>query len=119
MKRRRGDPIRGIAAPVTMAPETSPQEFPALGRAGLADGHQGFEEFADGRFVGAGEVARDVFGCDGLGAFAGLWESWQPPDGSRVESCAILTTAANEFIPTFHDRMPVILSRSVRLVTSP
>ena len=43
-------------------------------------------------------------------AFAGLWETWQPPDRSRVESCTILTTAANEFMRPFHDRMPVILS---------
>ncbi len=43
-------------------------------------------------------------------AFAGLWESWQPPDGARVESCTILTTAANTFIQPLHDRMPVILS---------
>ena len=43
-------------------------------------------------------------------AFAGLWESWQPPDGSRIDSCTILTTAANALMQQFHDRMPVILS---------
>ena len=43
-------------------------------------------------------------------AFAGLWESWQPPNGSRIESCTILTTAANALMQQFHDRMPVILS---------
>ena len=43
-------------------------------------------------------------------AFAGLWESWQLPGGSRVESCTILTTAANALMQQFHDRMPVILS---------
>jgi putative SOS response-associated peptidase YedK len=39
-------------------------------------------------------------------AFAALWERWQAPGGPAVESCAILTTGANELV---HDRMPVIL----------
>jgi putative SOS response-associated peptidase YedK len=43
-------------------------------------------------------------------AFAGLWESWQGDDAGTVESCAILTTEANELIRSIHDRMPVILS---------
>jgi putative SOS response-associated peptidase YedK len=38
-------------------------------------------------------------------AFAGLWERW-----NNIESCTILTTAANELAAQFHDRMPVILS---------
>jgi putative SOS response-associated peptidase YedK len=43
-------------------------------------------------------------------AFAGLWESWQPPDGSRIDSCTVLTTTANSLMQPLHDRMPVILS---------
>ena len=43
-------------------------------------------------------------------AFAGLWENWKSPDGERIRSCAILTTAANSFIEPVHNRMPVILS---------
>ena len=45
-------------------------------------------------------------------AFAGLWESWRPPnslDGVPLESCTIITTAANELSAALHDRMPVIL----------
>jgi len=45
----------------------------------------------------------------GLMAFAGLWESWRSPDGKLVESCTILTTAANSLIEPLHVRMPVIL----------
>lgn len=44
-----------------------------------------------------------------LFAFAGLWEHWQSPDGSEIESCTIITTAANEVLRPVHDRMPVII----------
>lgn len=44
---------------------------------------------------------------------AGLWESWRDPeapkDSPRIESCTIITTAANDFISELHDRMPVKL----------
>lgn len=43
-------------------------------------------------------------------AFAGLWESWQGGNDRPIESCTILTTAANSLLQTVHDRMPVILS---------
>lgn len=42
-------------------------------------------------------------------AFAGLWEHWEGAEGDVIESCTILTTRANEFIITMHDRMPVII----------
>ncbi len=42
-------------------------------------------------------------------AFAGLWETWDGPAG-EVESCTILTTAANPFMAGLHDRMPVIFT---------
>ena len=54
--------------------------------------------------------------------FAGLWESWAVPQGTpltgslaerspgdTVETCTILTTAANETVAPVHGRMPVIL----------
>lgn len=41
-------------------------------------------------------------------AMAGLWERWDGPDGP-IDSCTILTCAANELIEPLHDRMPVIL----------
>jgi putative SOS response-associated peptidase YedK len=43
-------------------------------------------------------------------AFAGLWERWAPPDAEAVESCTILTTAANDLARPVHDRMPVIVA---------
>lgn len=44
-------------------------------------------------------------------AFAGLWESWEGPDHSHVESCTVLTTEPNELIRPIHNRMPVLLPR--------
>ncbi len=47
-------------------------------------------------------------GDGGLFAFAGLWEHWEH-EGQVVESCAIITTTANELARSIHDRMPVLL----------
>jgi putative SOS response-associated peptidase YedK len=41
--------------------------------------------------------------------FAGIWDHWEDPDGSVVESCAIITTEANELVRPIHERMPVII----------
>jgi putative SOS response-associated peptidase YedK len=48
-------------------------------------------------------------------AFAGLWESWRAPgdrstDTRPLESCTVITTAANAALEDLHDRMPVVLS---------
>ena len=56
-------------------------------------------------------------------AFAGLWEHWTVPrgvtlsgslaarrPGDVIETCTILTTAANAVVAPVHDRMPVILA---------
>jgi putative SOS response-associated peptidase YedK len=41
---------------------------------------------------------------------AGLWESWpDPARGTRVDSCTILTTPANEALSALHNRMPAVL----------
>jgi putative SOS response-associated peptidase YedK len=42
-------------------------------------------------------------------AFAGLWEQWKNPEDDVVESCALITTDANDIVRPIHDRMPVIL----------
>ena len=43
-------------------------------------------------------------------AFAGVWDRWVRKRG-RIDSCAVLTTTANEIVTPIHDRMPVILER--------
>lgn len=45
-------------------------------------------------------------------AVAGIYEEWYDNElGVTVLSCALLTTAPNEFISPIHDRMPVILAK--------
>jgi putative SOS response-associated peptidase YedK len=45
---------------------------------------------------------------DGPIAFAGVWDCWKG-GAAPLESCAIVTTGANELSRPVHDRMPVIL----------
>ena len=44
-------------------------------------------------------------------AMAGLWEHWSGPAGEEIQSCTIITTAANEVMAPIHDRMPVLLAK--------
>jgi putative SOS response-associated peptidase YedK len=41
--------------------------------------------------------------------FAGLYNLWTSPDGGRVCTCTIITTAANDLLEPLHDRMPAII----------
>ncbi len=43
----------------------------------------------------------------------GIWEIWQGADGSEIESCAIITTAANDTLAAVHHRMPAIIDPSM------
>jgi putative SOS response-associated peptidase YedK len=48
-------------------------------------------------------------------AFAGIWERWDDKEkGERLETTAIITTAANDFMSQLHDRMPVVLEAGER-----
>jgi putative SOS response-associated peptidase YedK len=40
---------------------------------------------------------------------AGLWERLESGDQAPLESCLVLTTAANEIVKPIHERMPVIM----------
>jgi putative SOS response-associated peptidase YedK len=46
---------------------------------------------------------------DELFAFGGIWEHWMAPDGSELESAAMLTTAPNAMMEQIHNRMPVVI----------
>ena len=46
---------------------------------------------------------------DGPFALAGLWESWEDPNCSHIESFTVLTTEPNDVVRPIHNRMPVIL----------
>jgi putative SOS response-associated peptidase YedK len=43
--------------------------------------------------------------------FAGIWTTWKPPTGDPVQSCTIITRAAEGDPAKVHDRMPAILPR--------
>ena len=53
---------------------------------------------------------RFVLADGGPFAFAGLWSRWRDPAGETIESCTIITTAANAVVAPIHARMPVILA---------
>src|SRR5262249_6188185 len=107
--RSRGGQLGPISAPAETAAE-KPALRHALRRRRCLIPAPGFFEWQ----AAAGGKHKQPF-CirlaeDGPFAFAGLWERWQGPDGP-VESCAILTTAANGLVRPIHERMPVILGR--------
>lgn len=43
-------------------------------------------------------------------AMAGIWETWMSPDGSELDSVAILTMAASGPVAAIHSRMPCVLA---------
>ena len=44
-----------------------------------------------------------------LFAFGGVWEYWLSPNGSELESAAMLTTAAQLPVSDIHERSPVVI----------
>lgn len=45
---------------------------------------------------------------------AGLWSTYVRPDGTKLHTCTIVTTAANALVSEIHDRMPVILTEETK-----
>jgi putative SOS response-associated peptidase YedK len=43
-------------------------------------------------------------------AFAGIWDAWKRPDGSYLETFAIVTTEPNELVAQIHNRLALILN---------
>jgi putative SOS response-associated peptidase YedK len=72
----------------------------------------GFYEWAAAR-AGGGERKQPLhIGMkDGsLFAMGGLYERWLSPDGDVLDTCTIVTTAANDLLRPVHDRMPMIVA---------
>ncbi|MGQ9927479.1 MAG: SOS response-associated peptidase [Chloroflexaceae bacterium] len=70
-----------------------------------ADGFYEWQEHAGGKQPYYARLATgEVF------AMAGLWERWQTPDGTWMQSCTIVTTTANAILQPLHERMPAILA---------
>ncbi|MFQ6538293.1 MULTISPECIES: SOS response-associated peptidase [Aphanothece] len=56
------------------------------------------------------EKGHHIRRCDGAPFWlAGLWERWIGADGTELDTCCVLTTAANRLIAPLHDRMPVLI----------
>ncbi len=45
-------------------------------------------------------------------AFAGIWETWRPPEGDAVRTCSIITCPPNDLVADVHNRMPVVLDKT-------
>lgn len=45
----------------------------------------------------------------GFFAFPALWETWHSPDGSEIDTVALVNGPANGLMAAIHDRCPVIL----------
>jgi putative SOS response-associated peptidase YedK len=66
--------------------------------------------FYEWQAVDGGKQPMYIHRAEGdLMSLAGLWEYWQSPDGSELETCTILTTGPNALMEPIHNRMPVVL----------
>lgn len=75
------------------------------------DGFYEWQQMPEGR----GKLPYFIHSADGGPlAFAGLWASWKDPaTNERLKTCTILTGEPSPAVSAIHDRMPVILDRSL------
>lgn len=70
----------------------------------LADGFYEWQKTAAGK-----QPMRITLASGEPFAMAGLWETWDAPDGSPLCTFAIITGEPNELVASIHNRMPAIL----------
>ncbi len=51
-------------------------------------------------------------------AFAGIWDAWKRPDGTYLETFALVTTEPNELVAQIHDRLALILHPRITIAGS-
>lgn len=71
------------------------------------DGFYAWKAFGKSR-----QPVRIVLQDRGVFGMAGIYEVWKNASGDVVRSCTLLTTAANELVSEYHNRMPAILHES-------
>jgi len=71
-----------------------------------ADGFYEWKKSANGK-----QPMRIVMKNQSIFSMAGLYDTWINPEGIKVSSCTIITTAPNELMLDIHDRMPAILRK--------
>jgi putative SOS response-associated peptidase YedK len=74
----------------------------------------GFYEWR--RSGGDKQPYRITLSDESLFAYAGLWESWNAPDGREVLTFTIITVEPNELIKHIHNRMPAMLTPEMEKV---
>ncbi len=53
---------------------------------------------------------------ENLFPMAGLWSTFTKEDGTKLHTCTIITTQANEIMKDIHERMPVILDEDSKKI---
>ncbi|NHN35280.1 SOS response-associated peptidase [Paenibacillus agricola] len=69
-----------------------------------ADGFYEWKVMKDGK-----QPMRILLKNGELFGMAGLYDTWESPEGKKISSCTIITTGPNKTMEGIHDRMPIIL----------